>query len=143
MDNFRKKVECRFKLYTMVCLFSLALYFILTFRTKGASDFAQGVALGVFVGMEFVAVYNLARTYAALHNEEKLKEMYIKETDERNIAIGKETSQKGLTISTMGTSIAAIVASFFDEKICFSLVSILLFSALVTIIVNAYYKRKM
>lgn len=143
MDNFRKKVEWRFKLYTTLCLCGLALYFMLTFLTKNASDFAQGISIGVFVGMEVVAIYNLARTYAALHNEEKLKEMYIKETDERNIAIQKETSQKGLTISTMGTSIAAIVAGFFDEKICFSLVAVLLFSALMTIIVNAYYNRKM
>lgn len=143
MDNFRKKVEWRFKLYTTLCLCGLALYFMLTFLTKNASDFAQGISMGVFVGMEVVAIYNLARTYAALHNEEKLKQMYIKETDERNIAIQKETSQKGLTISTMGTSIAAIVAGFFDEKICFSLVAVLLFSALMTIIVNAYYNRKM
>lgn len=143
MEEFRKKVERRFKLDTMVCLCSLALYFMLKFLTKGASDFAQGISMGVFVGMEFVALYNLSRTFTALRNEEKLKEMYINETDERNIAVQKETSQKGLTISTVGTAIAAIAAGFFDEKICFTLVSILLFSALVTIILNAYYNKKM
>lgn len=143
MEDFRKKVEWRFKLDTMVCLCSLALYFMLKFLTKGASDFAQGISMGVFIGMELVAVYNLARTFTALRNEEKLKEMYINETDERNIAIQKETSQKGSIISTVGTAIAAIAAGFFDEKICFSLSAVLLFSALVTIIVNAYYKRKM
>lgn len=143
MENFRKKVERRFKLYTMVCLCSLALYFMLKFLTKGASDFAQGISMGVFVGMELVAIYNLARTFTALRNEEKLKEMYINETDERNIAIQKETSQKGLSISAVGTSMAAIASGFFDKKICFTLVAALIFSALVTLIVNAYYKRKM
>lgn len=143
MKDFRKKVEMRFKLDTMVCLCGLALFFMLKFLTKSASDFAQGISIGVFVGMELVAVYNLARTLTALRNEEKLKETYINETDERNIAIQKETSQKSATISMVGTSIAAIAAGFFDEKICFSLVAVLLFSALVTIIVNAYYKRKM
>ncbi len=143
MEKFRKKVEKRLKIDTMICACSLALYFALIFLTKGASDFAQGVSMGVFIGMEFVAVYNLARTYATLHNEEKLKEMYIKETDERNIAIQKETSQKGSTISMAGTAMAAIAAGFFDEKICFTLVAALLFSALVTIIVNAYYNKKM
>lgn len=143
MEEFRKKVKRRFRLDTMVCLCSLALYFMLKFLTKGASDFAQGISRGVFVGMEVVAVYNLSRTFTALRNEEKLKEMYINETDERNIAIQKETSQKGATISTVGTAVAAIVAGFFDEKVCFTLVAVLLFSALVTIIVNAYYNRKM
>lgn len=127
----------------MICLSSLALYFMLKFLTKGASDFAQGVSIGIFVGMEFVAIYNLARTYAALHNEEKLKKMYINEIDERNIAIQKETSQKGLAISTIGTSMAAVAAGFFDENICISLTAVLIFGALVTLIVNAYYKRKM
>lgn len=143
MEKFRKKVEKRLKIDAMICTCSLALYFALIFLTKGASDFAQGVSMGVFIGMEFVAVYNLARTYAALHNEEKLKEMYIKETDERNIAIQKETSQKGSTISMLGIAMAAIAAGFFDKKICFTLVAALLFSALVTIIVNAYYNKKM
>lgn len=143
MEDFRKKVERRFKLDTMVCLCSLALYFMLKFLTKGASDFAQGISMGVFVGMEIVAVYSLSRTFTALRNEEKLKEMYINETDERNIAIQKETSQKGSTISMVGTAVAAIAAGFFDEKICFTLVAALLFSALVTIILNAYYNRKM
>ena len=93
--------------------------------------------------MEFVAVCNLAAAFSALHNEEKLKEMNINENDERNIAIAKETSQKGLTISMVGTAMAAIAAGFFDVKICLTLCAALLFSALVTVMVNLYYKRKM
>lgn len=143
MEEFRKKVESRLRFYTTLCLCSLAIYFALNFFTKGASDFAQGLTMGIFCGMELVAVYNLARMFAAVRNEEKLKEMYINETDERNIAIQKETSQKASTISMLGTAMAAVVAGFFDEKICFSIGAVLLFSALVTIIVNAYYKRKM
>lgn len=143
MEDFRKKVERHFKFDTMFCLCSLALYFMLKFLTKGASDFAQGISMGVFVGMELFVVCHLARTFTALRNEEKLKEMYINETDERNIAIQKETSQKGSVISMVGTSMAAIAAGFFDKKICFSLVAVLIFSALVTILVNVYYKRRM
>lgn len=143
MEEFRKKIERRFKLDRMLCLCNLAIYFMIKFLTKGASDFAQGISMGVFVVMELFAAYSLSRTFTALRNEEKLKEMYINETDERNIAIQRETSQKGATISMVGTAIAAIVAGFFDEKICFTLVAVLLFSALVTIILNAYYDRKM
>ena len=143
MEKFRKNVEKRLQVDITVCLCSLALYFALLFVTKGASDFAQNISMGVFIGMELVTVYNLAAAYTALHNEEKLKEMYINETDERNIAIGKESSQKGSTISMVGIAMAAITAGFFDEKICITLCAVLFFSALVTIIVNLYYKRKM
>ncbi len=143
MEDFRKKVEKRLKIDTAVCLFSFVLYFALIFLTKGASEFAQCISMGVFIGMELVAVYNLAAAFSALNNEEKLKEMYINETDERNIAISKETAQKGSTISMAGTAMAAVAAGFFDEKICITLCAVLLFCALVTVIVNAYYKRKM
>ncbi len=143
MEKFRKKIEWRLKFYTTICLCSLALYFGLMHLTKGASDFAQGLTMGVLCGTELVAVYNLVRMFIAVRNEEKLKEMYIQETDERNAAIRKETSQKGSAISMMGTAMAAIVVGFFDETICITLVAVLLFSALVNIIINVYYSRKM
>lgn len=143
MEEFRKKVEKRLRFYTAVCLCSLAVYSALNFFTKGASDFAQGLTIGIFCGMEVVAVYNLARMFAAVQNKDKLKEMYINETDKRNIAIQKETSQKGSLISMLGTAAAAIVSGFFDEKVCITLAAAILFSALVNIIVNAYYNKKM
>ena len=69
MEKFRKKVEKRLHVDITVCLCSLALYFALLFVTKGASDFAQNISMGVFIGMELVTVYNLAAAYTALHNE--------------------------------------------------------------------------
>ena len=143
MEEFRKKVETRLRVYTIICCGSLGLYFTLRFLTKGASDFAQGLTMGVLCGMEFVAVFNLVRMLAATRNEEKLREMYINETDERNCAIQKATSQKSAAISMVGTAVAAIVAGFFDAKICMTLVAVLLVSALITVIVNAYYNKKM
>lgn len=99
--------------------------------------------MGVFVGIELVSVYMLVSSYTALNNKEKLKEMYINETDERNMAIAKETSQKSALISMIGTALATIVAGFFDKKICLLLCAVVFFDVLVTVLVSMYYKKKM
>lgn len=143
MEEFRKKVEKRLRIDTMFCGSAMAMYLALMFLTKGASDFAQGISLGVFCGLEIVAVYHLAKTFSVLHNEDKLKEMYIAETDERNIAIAKETSQKSSVISMTLTSAAAVAAGFFDVKVCLTLVASLLVESIIMIGVNIYCKKNM
>lgn len=143
MEEFREKVKTRFKIYNLICISSLALYFVLNYLTKGAGDFAQGLTMGIFCGSELVAVYNLVRILIALRSEEKLKEMYIQETDERNAAIQKETSRKSSAISAFVTAMAALAAGFFDEKICFVLASVLFVNALIYVAVNTYFRQKM
>lgn len=143
MEGFRKKVEKRLQVYTMLCCGSLVLYIALKFLTRGISDFAQGLTMGVLVGLETVAVFHLVRLFAAVHNEDKLRNMYINETDERNLTIQKETSRKSSAICFVGMAIAAIVAGFFDEKICITLVSVSVLSALINIVISAYYNKKM
>jgi len=143
MNEFEKKLKRRLNVSTFICLFSVILYLLLNFLTKTASDFAQGISMGVFVGIELVSVYMLVSSYTALNNKEKLKEMYINETDERNMAIAKETSQKSALISMIGTALATIVAGFFDKKICLLLCAVVFFDVLVTVLVSMYYKKKM
>lgn len=143
MEEYRKKVEMRLRIYTVICCCSVAMYMALRFFTKSADFFAQQLTMGVFVGMLVVAVFNLMKYFTALHNEKRLKEMYIRETDERNIAIQKETSQKGSAITLFCSGLGAIVAGFFDEKVCITIVAVTLFGALVTLALNAYYNKKM
>lgn len=143
MNEFEKKLKRRLNVSTFICLFSVILYLLLNFLTKTASDFAQGISMGVFVGIELVSVYMLVSSYTALNNKEKLKEMYINETDERNMAIAKETSQKSALISMIGIALATIVAGFFDKKICLLLCAVVFFDVLVTVLVSMYYKKKM
>lgn len=143
MEEFRKKVEGRLRFYSVFCACSFAFYLGLQFLTEGASEFAQGLTSGLWCGLECVAICNLVRLYATMRNEEKLREMYIKETDERNAAIGKETSQTGGMISSAGIALAAITAGFFSKTVCITLTCALIFTALVMIGVRAYYNKKM
>lgn len=143
MEEYRKKVELRLRICTMICGCSGVIYMAFNFFTKGAGDFAKGLTSGVFVGMMVVAIFNLTKYGIALKNEEELKKMYIRETDERNIAIQKETSQKGSAITLFCSGLGAIVAGFFDEKVCITIVAVTLFGALVNLALNVYYNKKM
>ena len=143
MEDFRKKVQTRLGISSMLCMSGLAIYFALTFLTKNADEFAKGLSMGVFCGLEIVAVFNTIRLLFALKNEEKLREMYIRENDERIRAIERMTAQKGFIISIIGMALGAIVAGFFDVRVCLALVGALLFSSVVTLCARAYYNKNM
>ena len=143
MEDFKKKVEKRALISTILCSSSLAVYFALRFLTKNASDFGQGLAMGVWIGMEFVAVVNTVRLFATLKSEKALKALYIKENDERNKAIERETSQKSMLSSSVGIAAGAVVSGFYDVKICAALCGALTFMALVTLCMRAYYNKTM
>lgn len=143
MEDFRKKVQTRLGINSMLCLSSIAIYFALNFLTKNSDDFARGLSMGVFCGLEIVAVFNTIRLLITLRSEEKLREMYIKENDERIRAIERMTAQKGFIISIIGMALGAIVAGFFDVRVCLALVGALFFSSVVTLCARAYYNKNM
>lgn len=143
MKEFREKLEKKVRFYSLFACSSALIFFGCKFLLDGASDFAEGLITGFFSGLMVVMIYYLSHMFAALKNEEKLKEMYIAETDERNIAIGKETASTATVISMMCTALAAIVLGFINVTVCITLAAALFFSAIVTVSVRAYYNKKM
>lgn len=143
MEEFKKKIQRRFYLCTMYCGAASGTYFLLQHLIKNAPDFSRGMIAGVMVGMDVVAVFLMIKYLMLLRNEKKLKEEYIKSTDERNIAISKETMRTASVVSLMLTAIAVIVSGFFSKVIATTLFAEMTASALITVIVNIFYKKKM
>ena len=143
MEEFKKKLKTQQLLSTMVLTSSLAVYCLLRFLTKDVSDFAQGLTTGFWIAIEVLALVNTVRLLVTLRNEEEIKKLYIQEKDERNIAIQKETSQKSSVINVIVLGLAVLVAGFFDIKVSVTLFVVLSVSALITIAVNLYYRKKM
>ncbi|MDE5834670.1 MAG: hypothetical protein K2H26_04030, partial [Ruminococcus sp.] len=121
MEDFKVKLTRKYRMIGRNCCFAALIYFGLTHLVKGADDFAVGLVSGMYSGIMIVSVFNLARIHKALHNEEKLKEMYIQQTDERNIAISKETMKTSSVVSLMATAFAVLVAGFFSPFISITL----------------------
>ena len=150
MEEFRKTVEKRLKNHIGVGICCFILFIVLFIYTKGtdgfttgADGFTTGYSAGMLSGLAVLGIYNTIMIYTALHNEEKLKKMYIDETDERNSAILKETAKTSWQISWFVLSAASFAAGLFDKKICITLIAVLAFIAVTRFITHAYYKRKM
>ncbi|WP_294410845.1 hypothetical protein [uncultured Ruminococcus sp.] len=143
MEKFRKKIKKRFWISTFVSLFVPLVLIALQIITKKDVDYASGMLYGAVSGALVTAVFNIARMYSALHNEEKLKKMYIEETDERNIMLNKETGNTALIISLVCISFASVIASFFNIGISIALAAAACFTTMVTVIVRIYYNKTM
>lgn len=143
MEDFKKKLTQKYRLIAGFCCCAVCIYFGLMRFTTTANDFAQGLLNGMFSGIMIVSIFNLARIHRALHNEEKLKQMYINETDERNIAISKETMKTSSVVSLMATALAVIISGFFNPVISMTLGISIMADAVITIAVQCYYNKKM
>lgn len=143
MEKFREKIKKRFWISTFVSLFVPLVLIALQIITKKDVDYASGMIYGAVSGALVTAVFNIARMYSALHNEEKLKKMYIEETDERNIMLNKETGNTALIISLVCISFASVIASFFNIGISIALAAAACFTTMVTVVVKIYYNKTM
>ncbi|MDE5584267.1 MAG: hypothetical protein K2J08_11270 [Ruminococcus sp.] len=143
MEDFKKKLTRKYRMMGRYCCFAVCIYFGLMRFTTTVNDFTEGLLSGMFSGIMIVSIFNLVRIHIALHNEEKLKEMYIQETDERNIAISKETMRTSSVVSLMVTALAVIISGFFNPVISMTLGISIMADAVITIAVQFYYKKKM
>lgn len=143
MEEFRKKLQRKALISTVICSLAPVIFIVLQIVTKRAVDYASGVMYGFFTSIIAGTIINITRIYSVLRNEEELKKMYIKETDERNIMLNKETSNTSLWIITMGISFAVLITSFFSKEISMTLAVALCFMVIVTFITRAYYNKKM
>lgn len=143
MEDFKKKIKFRFQLCTMYTCSGTMLYFLLQRLTENVPDFSKGMLTGLLVGGDLLAVFYMIRCFVLLHDEKKLKEAYIKSADERNKEISKETMRTASVISLMCTGLAIIVTGFFSKVIATTLFAEMTASALITVIVNIFYKKKM
>ena len=143
MEEFKKKLQKKLWISTFCCMFVPVVLIVMQIITKKDVDYASGMIYGAVSGALVTAVFNLARMYSALHNEDKLKKMYIEETDERNIMLNKETCNTALIISLICISFASVIASFFNIGISIALAAAACFTALVTVVVRIYYNKTM
>lgn len=143
MEEFRKKLKTRSMILLILCCLAPALYIVLWLITKGASDFAQGLSMGILTSIEVCSIIGLVEALALLRNEKSLKEKYIAMTDERNKAIEKETALKFLPVSTYAIGFAAVAAGFFDIKICITLTAVLMLNLLIFLALKLYCMKKM
>ena len=143
MEEFKKKIQRRFYLCLMLCCSGSAIYWLLSYFIKDVPDYSRGMIAGVYTGIIVIAVFLMIKYLILLRNEDKLKKEYIKTTDERNIEISKETMRTSSVISLGATGLAILITGFFSKTVSTTLFIDLAASSLITVLVFAYYNKKM
>ena len=143
MEKFKKKIQRRFYLCLMLSCSGSAIYWGLSYLIKDVSDYSRGMITGIYTGIIFIATVLMIKYLILLRNEDKMKAEYIKTTDERNNEISKETMRTSSLITLVLTGLAILVTGFFSQTVSTTLFIDLAASSLITVLVFAYYNKKM
>ena len=155
MEKFRKQIKRRIRTNVVLAILLVALFASLmimdatnawsTFfpiEENGDNAFLAGFRTGFCTSLIGFAVVKIIVLSRALKDEKKLKAMYIRETDERNLLIEQKTSTASFAVTIMGLGVACVIVSFFSRPILYTLICVILFVSIVKVAFSIYYSKK-
>lgn len=140
MEVFKKKLKNRIIITGIYILAIVAI--MIAVAIVGVEDEATSFTLGFGCGIGAVALVLCIRDGAALKNEEKLKRLYIEETDERRQHINAMVGSKGMVIFIAVTALAMLISNYFNQTVFFTLLAALGLMIIIKAALVTYYKRK-
>jgi len=148
VEEFKKKLLHRQLLICAGMLFA-CFVFILSSRfekVEAAPEFMRGFIDGFQAGVAAcllgVMIIFAVKYFIAISRPDRLKKLYIFETDERRIFIKQKTGNLGMNIIIYGLAVGTSVAGNLNNTVFFSLLGACLFVTLVRGIMKLYYNRK-
>ena len=148
MEAFRKKLVVRLWLLIvgLVGLVAVFIHFQSCARVAYCAPypcFVSGFQSGLMAVFGVLMIIFIVKTVLALRNPDRLKQLYITETDERTLLIKQKSGSVGINIIMYGLIIAAFVAgNFNNEAVFFTLLGACWFVGLVCGFFKLYYRFK-
>lgn len=148
MEEFRKKLQKNNRIYrlyivvSILCIVGIIAFHIINGRTEQGSGPQSGI-IGFFAAMIVVSFIFIKRNKKALNDEKLLKDLYIRNTDERNNQIFKEAAKTSFLITIAGLSAAALLSDYYSHIVSATLSCCMGFIMLVYLGVTLYYRKKM
>jgi len=143
LTRFRSKLKKRLMWAGVYNLFVVLI--ILVNRYLGNkysfSDMASGFTTGFFIGIELLVVIGMLKIQSALKDDAKLRVLYIKEHDERTIAIENKIGGLGINLIIAGLGLATVITIYIDQTVFFTILGTLQFSVLVKGGLKLYYHK--
>ena len=102
----------------------------------------MGTVYGASMGSGIVLLGRAIKAKNALKNETKLQQLYVASTDERMLFIEKSTANLATNIFVVVLGITAIIFTYINEAIFYTLFYVLIFYLIITFICNIYYNKK-
>ena len=146
MSKFKQTVRFRVIRSIFSAVVAIAVFFIIYFITGGmgrVDDFVQGFDLGIFSAVVGVSIFYAVSNILALRSEEKLKKLYIRETDERKTLIKQKSGSTAIYIIIYSLILATIASGFLNKTVFFTLLAAVAFSEITLLSTIFYYKHKL
>lgn len=90
-----------------------------------------------------VLISYFVKILRARKNQQKLKKMYIESYDERKKEINLRASSLSSFLTIYLLMAGVMIAGFWDQKVFFTLLSVLLIYAVILMISQFFYERKL
>lgn len=156
MKNFREKLKIDNIVSGIGCAVLLLFCFLsiageaglLPFFTPAAGDSHwqsqwRGFILGSSTAVFALMLFGLIRNIQALRNEEKLKKLYIKVSDERTIQVQTSAQAAGLRTALILGIVAVVVSGYWSVTVSMTIMVCVLAVSLITVGFKLYYHRKL
>ena len=104
--------------------------------------FIDGFQVGVAACLLGVMIIFAVKYFIAISRPDRLKKLYIFETDERRIFIKQKTGNLGMNFVIYGLAVGTSVAGNLNNTVFFSLLGACLFATSVRGVMKLYYNRK-
>ena len=146
LQNYRKEIARRISLLVVFCVIALLAIALgaafLKDISLGTTDRTDYV-LGFFTGIELVCVFYMGCLIRAYRDEKYLKEMYTKETDEREILIRMKSGKDIVPILSFVIAVIACVMSYVNYEVFIALTAVAIAQIFITLILKIYWSKKL
>ena len=102
----------------------------------------RGFVCGASLGILGLILFGLVRNIRALKDEKKLKQLYIKEHDERTIQIWTAARAESTRVFLLGGLAACIIAGYFSITVSLTILVCILVHSLLGLGFKIYYSKK-
>lgn len=146
LQNYRKEIARRISLLVVFCVIALLAIVLgaaflkdISLETTDRTDYV----LGFFTGIELVCVFYMGCLIRAYRDEKYLKEMYTKETDEREILIRMKSGKNIVPILSLVIAVIACVMSYVNYEVFIALTAVAIAQIIITLILKIYWSQKL
>lgn len=146
LQNYRKEIARRISLLVVFCVIALLAIVLgtdflkdISLETTDRTDYV----LGFFTGIELVCVFYMGCLIRAYRDEKYLKEMYTKETDEREILIRMKSGKDIVPILSLVIAVIACVMSYVNYEVFIALTAVSIAQIIITLILKIYWSKKL
>ena len=146
LQNYRKEIARRISLLVVFCVIALLAIVLgadflkdISLETTDRTDYV----LGFFTGIELVCVFYMGCLIRAYRDEKYLKEMYTKETDEREILIRMKSGKGIVPILSLVIAVIACVMSYVNYEVFIALTAVAIAQIIITLILKIYWSKKL